>query len=172
MSGYLVPAMAVLAILLGLFKRVDVYAAFADGAGKGLPVLLKILPNLAAMLISIRLLREGGVLDLIASLLQPLFTGAGLDSRLLPLILMRPFSGSASMALMKEIFTQCGPDSTAGLTASILMGSSETIFYEVALYFGSVGIRKTRFAVPLALCASALSGFSSLILGRLLSGGG
>lgn len=168
MSAYLVPALAVIVVLYGLLKRVDVYEAFAQGAAEGLPVLLKILPYLAAMLIAVGMLRESGLIDRLTDLLAPACAFIGLDAPLLPLILLRPFSGSAAMALVQELLTAYGPDSRIGLTASVLMGSSETIFYEVALYFGVIGIKKTRFAVPVALIAGAVAAAASVILVNFL----
>lgn len=167
MSSLIVPALAILVLVLGLIRRVDVYAAFADGAAESLPLLLKILPYLAAMLIAIRMLRESGVIDAMTAFLAPLCTRLGLDAALLPLIFIRPFSGSAAMAVFQELCTRYGPDSPVARTAAILMGSSETIFYEVALYFGVIGVKKTRFAVPVALAASLVSVVVSVVLGTV-----
>ncbi len=164
MSGYIVPCLAILVLALGLAKRVDVYAAFADGAAESLPLLAKILPYLAAMLIAVRMLRESGVIDALTRFLTPLCQTVGLDARLLPLILIRPFSGSAAMAMFQELCAAYGPDAPVCRTAAILMGSSETIFYEVALYFGVIGVKKTRFAVPVALSAALVSVVVSVLL--------
>lgn len=164
MSGYIVPLLAILVLVLGLIKRVDVYAAFADGAAEGIPLLLKILPYLAAMLIAIRMLRESGALDAFTNFLAPFLTKLGVDAALLPLILIRPFSGSAAIAMFQELCATHGPDAPVSRTAAILMGSSETIFYEVALYFGVIGVKKTRFAIPVALAASFVSVVVSLVL--------
>lgn len=166
MSGYLVPLLAIAVLLYGLIRRVDVYEAFACGAAEGLPVLVKILPYLAAMLIAVRMLRESGLILDLTRLLAPLCRAVGLDAELVPLILLRPFSGSASMAILQELLAEHGPDSRIGTTASILMGSSETIFYEVALYFGVIGVKKTRFAVPVALLGMLAATVASVVLGR------
>ena len=165
MSSYIIPGLAMALLVYGLIKRVDVYEAFADGAAEGLPVLVKILPYLAAMLVAVRMLRESGLIQDVTSLMSPACGMVGLDPRLVPLILLRPFSGSGSMAILQDLLVQCGPDSRAGMTASILMGSSETIFYEVALYFGVIGVKKTRFAVPVALAAMVVSSLVSIWLG-------
>lgn len=164
MSAALVPLLFAAVVVYGLIRRVDVYEAFVEGAAEGLPVLLKILPYLAAMLIAIRTLRDSGLIDRLVRLLSPACAAAGFDAELLPLLLLRPFSGSAAMATLAELFTQHGPDSAIGYTASVLMGSSETIFYEVALYFGAVGIKKTRFSVPVSLAAMAAGVVTSLLL--------
>lgn len=164
MSGYLIPILAVAVLLFGLVRRIDVYEAFAESAAEGLPVLVKILPYLAAMLVAVSMLRESGLIDDLTRVLAPACRAVSLDAELLPLILLRPFSGSASMAILQELFAAHGPDSRIGMTASILMGSSETIFYEVALYFGVVGVKKTRFAVPVALAAALAATIASVAL--------
>ncbi len=165
MSSYIIPCLAGALLIYGLVKGVDVYEAFADGAAEGLPVLVKILPYLAAMLVAVGMLRESGLIEDVTNLMAPACNGVGLDARLVPLILLRPFSGSGSMAILQDLLVQCGPDSRAGMTASILMGSSETIFYEVALYFGVIGVKKTRFAVPVAMAAMVVSTAVSIWLG-------
>lgn len=164
MSAALLPLLFAAVMVYGLVRRVDVYEAFVAGAAEGLPVLLKILPCLSAMLIAIGTMRDSGLFDLLVRLLAPACAGLGFDASLLPLILLRPFSGSAAMATLSELFAEYGPDSRAGFTASVLMGSSETIFYEVALYFGAVGIRRTRFAVPVSLAAMAAGVVTALAL--------
>ena len=164
MSGYIVPVLAILVIVLGLVKRVDVYAAFADGAAEALPLLLHILPYLAAMLVAVQMLRESGLLDALCTLLEPLCARLGMDAALVPLLVVRPFSGSAAMAVFTELNTAYGPDSGIARAAAILMGSSETIFYEAALYFGAVGVKRTRFAVPVALIAAAAAAACALLL--------
>lgn len=167
MSSYLIPVMAMAVLIYGLVKRVDVYEAFADGAAESLPVLVKILPYLAAMLVAVGMLRASGLIEDITRLLKPLCGVVGFDAALVPLVLLRPFSGSAAMAILQELYLEYGVDSRVGMTASILMGSSETIFYEVALYFGVVGVKKTRFAVPVALAAALASTIASIVLGSV-----
>lgn len=163
-SAAILPLLFVALVAYALCKRVDVYEAFVEGAAEGLPVLLKILPYLAGMLIAIRTLRDSGLIDRLVSLLSPVSSRIGLDAALLPLLLLRPFSGSAAMASLADIFNQYGADSMIGYTASVLMGSSETIFYEVALYFGAVGVKKTRFAIPVSLAAMAAGVIASVIV--------
>lgn len=151
--------------LYALFRRVNVFSAFLKGAADALPLLKTLLPALAAFMTAMRLFRDSGAQALLTSLLSPVLTRIGVDARLLPLLIARPFSGSAASGALLELFTQYGPDSTVGLTASVLLGSSETVFYTVALYFGSVGIKRTRFAVPVALAAL----LTSVVCGLLLS---
>ena len=164
MSSAILPLMIAGVVLYALMRRVDVYDAFVEGAAEGLPVLYKILPFLAAMLIAIGALRDSGLIDRLTALLTPACGAAGLQAELLPLLLLRHFSGSAAMAELAELFARFGPDSDIGMRASVLMGSSETIFYEVALYFGAVGVKKTRFAVPVALASMAAGVVTAVLL--------
>jgi spore maturation protein B len=159
---------AILILLLLLYaavRRVDVFDAFREGAARAIPLLVSILPTLAVFSAAMALFRESGAFDLLASFLSPVFRVLGVESALVPLLFVRPFSGSAAIAALSDVFTQYGPDSRVGLTASVLLGSSETVFYTLALYFGSVGIKKTRFAVPAAL----LSLLTSVVTGLLFS---
>lgn len=159
-----------LLMLFALTRRVNVFSAFIRGAADALPLLRTLLPTLAAFTMALRLFRDSGAQAMLESLLSPVLSKIGVDVRLMPLLIVRPFSGSAASAALLDLFRQYGPDSTVGLTASVLLGSSETVFYTVALYFGAVGVKKTRFAVPAALaalCASVVSGllFSSVFFG-------
>ncbi len=165
----IVPIGAVALLLYALVKRVNVFSAFTEGAAEALPLIKTILPNLAAMLAAITLFRQSGALDALAKLLSPVLTPLGFDAELIPLVLLRPFSGSAAMAITAELMGRFGPDSLIGRSASVLVGSTETVFYTLALYFGSVGIRKSRFAVPVALAATLTSVVTGLLFTRLFS---
>ena len=164
MSSAIVPLLIAGVVLYALIRGVNVDEAFAEGAAEGLPVLYRILPNLAAMLIAIGALRASGLVERFSALLSPLTNRIGLQSELLPLLFIRPFSGSAALAVVNDLFERFGPDSAIGMRASVLMGSSETIFYEVALYFGAVRVKRTRFAVPVALLSMAVGVIASLLL--------
>ena len=148
-------------MLFALTRRVNVFSAFIKGAADALPLLRTLLPTLAAFTMALRLFRDSGAQAMLETLLSPVLSKIGVDVRLMPLLIVRPFSGSAANAALLDLFRQYGPDSTVGLTASVLLGSSETVFYTV---------KKTRFAVPAALaalCASVVSGllFSSVFFG-------
>ena len=159
-----------LLLIYAAFRRVNVFEAFRKGAAQAIPLLKTVLPTLAVFSAAMTLFRASGASGALESFLSPALGALGVDAALVPLLLVRPFSGSAALAAVTDIFTQYGPDSRIGLTASVLLGSSETVFYTLALYFGSVGIKKTRFAVPaalLALLTAVVSGlfFSSLFFG-------
>lgn len=164
-------ALLILALILyAAVRRVNVFEAFREGAARAIPLLKTVLPTLAVFSAAMTLFRESGASRLLESVLSPALNKLGVDPALVPLILVRPFSGSAALAALTDIFNEYGPDSTVGLTASVLLGSSETIFYTLALYFGSVGIKKTRFAVPAALAALLTSVVTGLLFSSLFFG--
>ena len=154
----IVPLILAGVALYGCFRRVDVYTALVQGAGDGLEVLMRILPSLVGLLTAVYMLRASGALHLAAQALTPLLDRIGLPGELLPLMLVRPISGSAALGVGAELIAAHGPDSYLGRTAAVMLGSTETTFYTIAVYFGAVKITKTRYAVPAALCAD-LTGF-------------
>ena len=154
----IVPLILAGVALYGCFRRVDVYTALVQGAGDGLEVLMRILPSLVGLLTAVYMLRASGALELAAQALTPLLDRIGLPGELLPLMLVRPISGSAALGVGAELIAAHGPDSYLGRTAAVMLGSTETTFYTIAVYFGAVKITKTRYAVPAALCAD-LTGF-------------
>ena len=157
--------------LYGAARRVDVYGALAQGAGSGLETLVRIVPALVGLMTAVYMLRASGALELAAGALAPLMERVGLSPELLPLMLVRPISGSAALGVGAELISAYGPDSRLGRTAAVMLGSTETTFYTVAVYFGAVGITRTRYAVPAALCADLTGFLVSAWAVRLLFGG-
>lgn len=158
LSLILVPGILALTALTGLVRQVDVYSALADGAMDGLKVLLRIIPALIALMTAVYMLRASGLLEAAGSLLSPLLHLLGIPPETIGLVLIRPISGSGALGVGAELIKTYGPDSELGRTAAVMLGSTETTFYTIAVYFGSAGIRKTRYAIPAALCAD-LTGF-------------
>ena len=154
----IVPLIIAAAAVCGLVKKVDVYGALVQGAGEGLGVTIKILPALVGLLTAVYMLRASGALDLAAAALGPLLTRVGIPPETVGLMLVRPISGSAALGVGSELITSYGPDSLVGRTAAVMLGSTETTFYTIAVYFGAAGITKSRYAIPAALCAD-LAGF-------------
>ena len=146
--------------LYGTARRVDVYGALVQGAGSGLETLVRIVPSLVGLMTAVYMLRASGALDLAAQALSPVMERLGLPAELLPLMLVRPVSGSAALGVGAEIISTYGPNSLIGRTAAVMLGSTETTFYTIAVYFGAAGIHRTRYAVPAALCAD-LAGFAA-----------
>ena len=167
MISAIVPFAIVLIVLVSLFRRVGVFDAFVEGAADALPLLGKILPSLAAMLVAVSVFRDSGALDFGIRLLAPVTTRIGVDAELLPLILLRPLSGSAAIAIANDLMTAHGADSFLGFTASVLVGASETVFYTVALYFGAVSVKKTRWTLPAALLCTLVAAVTGILFSRL-----
>ncbi len=142
----------------GAARRVDVYGALADGAASGLETLVRIIPALVGLMTAVYMLRASGALELAARALAPLMERLGLPPELLPLMLVRPVSGSAALGVGSELIETYGPDSELGRIAAVMLGSTETTFYTTAVYFGAAKVSRTRYAVPAALCAD-LTGF-------------
>ena len=157
-SDYLIPVLLAGAALYALCRRVDVFSALTTGAGEGLSVVLRILPPLVALLTAVYMLRASGALELLTELLTPVLTFLGIPPETVGLLLIRPVSGSGALAVGSDIMQAYGPDSTIGRTAAVMLGSTETTFYTVAVYYGAAGIRRTRHTIPAALAAD-ITGF-------------
>ena len=147
------PLFALLCLGVGAFRRVAVYDAFLEGAKAGLTVAGRILPALIAMLCAIRAFTACGLMDRLCDALTPALVWAGIPRETLPLMLLKPLSGSAALAMLRDILGACGPDSRAGMVASVMMGSSETVFYTCGVYLAAAGVRRTRHIIPCALLA-------------------
>ena len=137
----------------GMARRVDVYDARVLGAGEGLGVLIKIVPAMVGLMTAVYMLRASGVLELAGQALAPFLTRLGVPPETVGLLLVRPVSGNAALGVGAELISTYGADSTVGRTAAVMLGSTETTFYTIAVYFGAAGVSKTRYAVPAALCA-------------------
>lgn len=157
-SDYLIPVLLAGAALYALCRRVDVFSALTTGAGEGLSVVLRILPPLVALLTAVYMLRASGAQELLTELLTPVLTFLGIPPETVGLLLIRPVSGSGALAVGSDIMQTYGPDSTIGRTAAVMLGSTETTFYTVAVYYGAAGIRRTRHTIPAALAAD-ITGF-------------
>ena len=158
LSSLVVPLLLALTAAYGLGKRVDVYAALTRGAQEGLAVLLRIVPALVGLLTAVSMLRASGAMEYLSTLCAPVLDLLGIPPETAPLMLVRPVSGSGALAVGSELMAAHGPDSYIGRTAAVMLGSTETTFYTVAVYFGAAGIHKTRHTIPAALTAD-LTGF-------------
>ena len=154
----LVPAIIAFVAVYGCVRRVDVYDSLVQGAGEGLRVMIRIVPAMIALLTAVHMLRASGALELAAEALAPLLRLLGIPPETVALLLVRPVSGSAALGVGADLISTYGPDSTVGRTAAVMLGSTETTFYTIAVYFSAAGISKTRYSVPAALCAD-LAGF-------------
>jgi spore maturation protein B len=158
MADYLIPCLLLLCALVGLWKKENVYDAMVIGGAEGLKLLLTIAPSLVVLLCAIEMLRASGAFELLAELLSPVCSFLGLPAETLPLMLVRPFSGSAALAVGAELMAHYGVDSQIGRTAAVMLGSTETTFYTITVYFGAAGVKRTRHTILAALAAD-LTGF-------------
>lgn len=170
LSALIVPALLCFTACFASARGVDVYAALTSGAAEGLNVLLHILPSLVALLSAVCMLRASGALEALSVLLAPLLSAVGIPSEVAPLLFIRPISGSGALAVGAEIMSEAGVDSYIGRVAAVMLGSSETTFYTIAVYYGAAGITKTRYTIPAALCADAVMFLASAWAVRLLMG--
>lgn len=157
-------------VAYGMSKRINVYDCFTEGARDGLESMFGIIAPLVGLMVAISMFRASGALELISRLLKPLTDLLGMPSDVLPLALLRPVSGSGSIALVTDILKNHGPDSLEGKIASVMMGSTETTFYTVAVYFGAVGIKQLRHTVKSALLADFTGMLLAVYIARLLLG--
>lgn len=155
---YVLPAIVLAFLVYGLLSGVAVFDVFLEGAKEGLATAARILPSLVGLMTAVGVFKASGALDLISHSLKPVAQLLGLPPQVMPLALLRPISGSGGMAVFRGLLESHGPDSFVGRVASVMMGSTETTFYTIAVYFGAVGIRKTRHTLPAALSAD-LAGF-------------
>lgn len=144
--------------LVGLLRGTDVFSAMAQGAAEGLRTVARIFPPLIGLLTAVYMLRASGAVDALTRLAAPLLSLLGIPSETAILMLLRPLSGSGALAAATELISQHGPDSSVGRTAAVMLGSTETTLYVLTVYFGAVGVKKTRWALPAAICAD-LAGF-------------
>jgi spore maturation protein B len=152
----------------GAWKRINVFDSFVEGAKDGFQTSVNLIPYLIAMMMAIGMLRASGFFDLLQTLIQPLMDYLKIPSDILPLILIRPFSGSAANGILADIIKTQGGDSWISKLASTIMGSTETTFYVVAIYFGTINIRHTRYAIPAGLLADFSGMMAAIIVCRYL----
>ena len=153
MTDYLVPILLLGISLVALKRQEDAYDLLLSGAAEGLKMLLSIVPALVILTTAVSMLRASGAMELLSRLLSPVFSFFGIPPETAILILIRPISGSAALAVGSELMAIHGVDSQIGRTVAVMLGSTETTFYAISVYFGAAGIRKTRYTVPAALCA-------------------
>jgi len=168
LSEAAIPVIVIAILVIGAWKNVPVFDAFLEGAKEGLATTIRILPVLVGIMLGINVFKASGALDIVVMLLKPVVNLLGIPEEIVPMAILRPISGSASLGLLSQQLKEYGPDSLAGRILSVMMGSTETIFYTVAVYFGAVGVKKTRGTVWIALIAGMAGMISSVIVCKLL----
>lgn len=168
-SNIAVPFTILIIIVYGLIEKQSVFDVFLEGAKEGIQIVVNIFPTLLGLFLSINVLRASGIIDVITNLTIPFLNLLKIPSEILPLALLRPISGSASMAVATDIMNNFGVDSLIGLISSTIMGSTETTLYTIALYTSAVKVKKTRFVLIAALLADFVGMLTSVIFWRIMS---
>jgi len=164
LSLWAMPVLLVAIPLAGMIRKVKVYDVFIEGAKEGFDVAVRIIPFLVGILVAIGMFRGSGAMDLLMAGLRPIVAPIGFPPELVPLAILRSLTGSGSLAFTTDLVKTHGPDSVLARTAATMYGSSETTFYVLAVYFGSVGVRRTRHAVPAALIADLVAAVAAVIV--------
>lgn len=167
-SVYIMPCIFLCILGYGALRRVQVFDVFLNGAAKGMQSAFRILPALVGLICAVSMLRASGTLEFLAKFLAPLLNKFGMPAEVLPLALLKPVSGSGALAMIKDVFDISGPDSFGGKVASVMLGSSETTFYTLAVYYGAVKIRNARYTVHAAVIADLVGIFTSVAICNLL----
>ncbi len=170
LSDYAVPAIFIVILFAAMLKKVKAYDMFIEGAKDGIETVIKIIPSLVGLLVAVGVFKASGALDIIIFILRPVTDLLGMPPQVAPLALLRPISGSASFAFVTDIIKAFGPDTYEGRVAATMMGSTETIFYTLAVYYGSVGIKNIRYTLVAALMADVISIIASLWACRFIFG--
>ena len=168
MTDYLVPLILFFSAALALQKKENAYDLLLQGASEGLRLLVSILPALIMLLTAVYMLRSSGAAEMVSSLLAPVFSLFGIPPETALLVLIRPISGSAALAVGADLMAQHGVDSQIGRTVAVMLGSTETTFYTISVYFGAAGISKTRYTIPAALFADFVGFFMASVTVRIL----
>lgn len=160
--------MVLIVIFYGVLKKVNVYDTFLEGATSSFSMITTLFPTFLAMMLGVNVLIDSGFLNFLLSLIKPLFVIFNIPQEILPLAAIRPISGTATLALLNNIYETHGPDSLIGLLASTMQGSTDTTLYVITLYFGSVGIKKIRYSLVAGLCADLIGIVASIIVVKCL----
>ncbi len=160
--------MVLIIIIYGVKNGLNVYETFLEGATSSFSMITTLFPTFLAMMLGVNLLIDSGFLTFLLSFFKPLFMLLNIPTDILPLAAIRPISGTATLALLNNIYTKYGTDSTTGLLASVMQGATDTTLYVITLYFGSVGIRKIRYSLFAGLCADLIGIIASIIVVKCL----
>lgn len=167
-SLWALPVILITVLTCGLVKKVPLYEEFTQGAKGGFQVAVKIIPYLVAIIVGISMFRASGAIEMISNLLAPVLTKFNIPSDTLPLMIVRSLSGSGALAVFSDIANNSGPDSYATKLAAVMVGSSETTFYVLAVYFGAVGISKIRYALIIGLLADLIGIIAAILVCNLM----
>lgn len=167
MTDYLIPIIILITSLLALRKKESTYDLLLDGAADGLKLLVSLIPVLILLMTAVSMLRASGAVEIISSFLSPAFHFLGIPPETAILVMIRPISGSAALAVGADLMAEYGVDSQIGRTVAVMLGSTETTFYTISVYFGAAGIKRTRYTIPAALIADFTGFFMASLTCRL-----
>lgn len=169
-SSLIIPLMVLFVIGYGIYKKVDIYDVFVEGASESFNMVLSMFPCLLGMIFGINIFLKSDILNYIFNFLSPIFSALKVPIEIFPMMIMRPISGSSSLAILNNIFTNHGPDSLIGKMASVIQGSTDTTFYILTLYFGSIGIKKIKYSLWAGLAADVIGIVSAIAIVYLFFG--
>lgn len=167
-SNLILPLLVLVIVLYGIRKKINVYDTFTSGAKESFDITLKLFPTLLGMILGVNIFIKSGVLDLFLNLLEPIFNIIKIPIQIMPIAIMRPISGSSGLAILNNIFETYGPDNIISRISSIIQGSNDTTLYIITLYFGSIGIKKIKYALKVGLLADLIGVFVAILLTKIL----
>ena len=167
-SSLIIPILVLGILIYGIYKKVNVYDTFIEGAVESFDMIIKIFPNLLAMILGVNILLNSNVLNILEYIFSPLLKLIEVPFEIVPMSLLRPISGTSSLVILNDLFTKYGADSFIGTLGSIIQGSTDTTFYVLTLYFGSVGIKKIRYGLIVGLLADLIGIITSVFIVKLL----
>ena len=162
------PVLSAALMLYARFKKVERYNVFVQGAKGSVNLVLDIFPFIVAIMVMVALMRASGITDMLIDILSPIFNALGIPTEVSELVLLRPFTGSGSYAILKDIYTTYGVDTYVGRCASVIMGTSETLFYVATVYFSQTSVKKLSYAIPLALVCNIFGTVIACLVCRIL----
>lgn len=168
MSAYILPVLFIFLFLYSHHKKVNTYDTFVKGAKKSIPLIVDIFPYIAAIMLAVALLRASGITAFLAEVFSPAFNFLGIPTQLVELVLLRPFTGAGSFALLEDVLVKFGPDSYISRCACVILGCSETIFYVATVYFSQTKVKKLLYAIPVALFCSAIGAIFACFLCKIM----
>lgn len=168
MSAYILPIIFIALFCYSKYKKVNTYDTFVKGAKKSIPLVVDIFPYIATIMIAVALLRASGITAMLATALSPIFNALGIPTELIELVLLRPFTGSGSFALLNDVLVQYGPDSYISRCACVILGCSETIFYVTTVYLSQTKVKKLLYAIPVALICAIFGAVLACLLCKIM----
>lgn len=168
MSNYLLPIFILLTLIYAKSKKINVYNSFINGAKQSVGLVVSIFPFLATIMIMVQFIKISGLASVVADFVSPVFNAIGIPSELSELVLLKPFSGNGSLAILNDIYTTYGVDSYIGRSASVIVGSCDTVFYVTTLYCSQTKVKKLLYAIPVALIATLAGAIISCLLCKIM----